>query len=134
MSPQMIRDALCRLSSPEAVYDAVEWWNQGSKYQNTTGINVAALCHSPRRIQQAISGCLDLWGRTSGRGYERTYRKNTTGEGGGLQLVELPAMIAEQQEHFLFAKLSKVHELLEDEGNRRFMRTRRRLLLRPAPW
>ena len=134
MPPSLIREALCRLSAPESVADAVEWWNAGSQWLNTSGTNVAMLCRNPKLIQQAVSGCLDLWGRASGRGYERTYRKNTTTSGGGLQLVELPALVAEQQEHFLFAKLSQVHELAEEEGNRRFMRTRRRLQLRPAPW
>lgn len=131
MPPPLIREALCLLSAPETVADAVEWWNAGPQWLNTTGTNVASLCRNPKLIRQAVSGCLDLWNRASGRGYERTYRKNTTA---GLQLVELPALVAEQQERFLFAKLSQVHELAEEEGNRRFMRTRRRLQLRPAPW
>ena len=134
MPPPLMREALCRIAAPEGVRDVVEWWNGGSQYLNTTGTNVAALCRNASRLRQAVGECLDLWGRAPGRGYGRVYRKNTTAEGGGLQLAELPALVVEQQEKFLFAKLSQVHELAEDEGNRRYMRTRRRLRLRPAPW
>jgi hypothetical protein len=134
MPAHQLRETLCRMAAPEGISDTIEWWNAGSHFLNTTGTNVAALCKSPSRIRHAVSECLDLWGRDSGRGYERVYRKNMSSTGGGLRLIELPALVAEQQEHFLFAKLSQVHELANDEGTRRYMRTRRRLRLRPGPW
>ena len=117
----LLHDALCRITAPEGVSDVIEFWNAGKSHLNTTGTNVQALCRSPGRIRQAVRECRDLWGRASGRGYGRTYRANTTATGGGLRLIDLPVQAAEQQEHFLFAKLSQVHELAGDEGNRRYM-------------
>ena len=62
-SAAQLRGALCRHPSAGGIQDATQFWAPKPVMQHA-----ATLCAQPERIQAAIDGCLDLWGRAKEAG------------------------------------------------------------------